>query len=473
MKNTKINKRRQKKLEKRKNINKAKRKLYNRLKTKEKIKARNIVYQLFNTITHFFPDLFDRIRQIEDFRKRAEYELVELITAGIAMFLFKEGSRNAFNNDRQEGNFEKNYKRFFKMRLPHMDTVNIIMRQLNEKELEELKRTMVQNILEKKSLHKYRFLKKWFVVAVDGTGLMSFSEKHCEHCLHKTYANGKTIYFHNALEAKLVCRNGFSISIATEWIENPDSEYQKQDCEQKAFKRLAKTLKFFYPRLPICITVDGLYPNEPFFEICTKNNWRFVVTFEDGNLPSIWKKIEHLKSFSTENEYSQVSIEDGKRIHRDYCWINGIDYNDYQLNWIECIETIGNSDDNKKKISRFVYLTNIKIDRSNAAEIVQTGRLRWKIENEGFNTQKNLGYNLEHKYSRVSWLAAKNYYQCLQIGQLINQLLELSLKFKELLDGKITIQHLWKCTIGFLIFGDIDSEKLSIIRQLRTQVLFE
>lgn len=49
--------------------------------------------------------------------------------------------------------------------------------------------------------------------------------------------------------------------------------------------------------------------------------------------------------------------------------------------------------------------------------------MRWKIENEGFNEQKNNGYELEHKYSEVSLRAAKNYYQCLQIACIINQLL--------------------------------------------------
>ena len=67
------------------------------------------------SLIHFFHDLFDRIRQIEDYRKKSDYELAELITAGIAMFLFKEGSRNAINNDRNEGNFLKNYKKIFKL----------------------------------------------------------------------------------------------------------------------------------------------------------------------------------------------------------------------------------------------------------------------------------------------------------------------------------------------------------------------
>jgi hypothetical protein len=332
---------------------------------------------------------------------------------------------------------------------------------------------MVRHLLQKKSLHKYRLFKKWFIVAVDGTGLVSFSEPHCENCLSKTYKNGKTIYFHNVLEAKLICRNGFSISLATEWIENSGENYNKQDCELRAFKRLAKTLKQFYPRLHICITVDGLYPNQPFFEICKEYGWCFVITFKDGNLPSVWKKVDDFKQQFTDNNDSQFTIENDKQIQRHYCWINHIDYHGFKLNWIECIETIENLNNHEITTSHFVYLTNIEINKDNAAEIVQTGRLRWKIENEGFNTQKNLGYNLQHKYSRVSWLAAKNYYQCLQIGHMVNQLLELSLAFKKLLTGKTTIQHLWKCMIGFLTYALINSDELSIFCQVKTQVRFE
>ena len=32
--------------------------------------------------------------------------------------------------------------------------------------------------------------------------------------------------------------------------------------------------------------------------------------------------------------------------------------------------------------------------------LVQRGRMRWKIENEGFNTQKRQGHHLEHQYSK-------------------------------------------------------------------------
>ena len=71
--------------------------------------------------------------------------------------------------------------------------------------------------------------------------------------------NGKTLYYHNVLEAKLVTPNGFALSLMTEFIENPGENPTKQDCELKAFYRLAQRLKKQFPRLPILLTMDGLF----------------------------------------------------------------------------------------------------------------------------------------------------------------------------------------------------------------------
>ncbi len=53
----------------------------------------------------------------------------------------------------------------------------------------------------------------------------------------------------------------------------------------------------------------------------------------------------------------------------------------------------------------------------------EQGRKRWKIENEGFNTQKKQGYNLEHMYSK-NYQAVKNHYYLMQIGHMIAQIME-------------------------------------------------
>ena len=65
------------------------------------------------------------------------------------------------------------------------------------------------------------------------------------------------------LEACLVSSNGFFISLASLWIEN-SAHYDKQDCERKAFIQLANELKKQYPRLPILILANGLYPYQRF-----------------------------------------------------------------------------------------------------------------------------------------------------------------------------------------------------------------
>ena len=466
MKASKSYKRLQKKREKRNHESKIKQKL-NRI---NKQKGENVVFHLFKTINHSFPDLIERMRQIEDCRKRSDYQLVELIMACIAMSIFKADSRNAFNNQRQEGNFKDNYQKIFKLRLPHMDTADNVMRRINPDELEQLKTDLIRILLEKKTLHKFRLFKKCFVIAVDGTGVMKFSKRHCEQCLTKTSKKGKVTYFHHVLEAKLICPNGFAISIATEWIENPEGDFDKQDCEMKAFPRLAEKIKKMFPRLPICITADGLYPNQTFFSICKLNHWSFIVTFKDGNLASVWQEVRILREMTSDNKYQQTIFKKQKKIKRDYTWLNDIDYQGFQLNWLECIETIEGPE--SEKTTRFVHVTDLKVDRSTTATISQTARLRWKIENEGFNTQKNQGYNLKHKFSRTSLIAAKNYYQCIQIAHLINQLSILSTTFQRLLSSKITIKHLWKCMTSFLLHAIIDPNEIDMISKLRIQVRF-
>ncbi|QEP41906.1 hypothetical protein D5085_01340 [Ectothiorhodospiraceae bacterium BW-2] len=59
------------------------------------------------------------MRELDECRTSTNYDLAALITACIAMFLFKAGSRNEMNNLREEKRFRKNYQRLFKMPLPH------------------------------------------------------------------------------------------------------------------------------------------------------------------------------------------------------------------------------------------------------------------------------------------------------------------------------------------------------------------
>ena len=72
-----------------------------------------------------------------------------------------------------------------------------------------------------------------------------------------------------------------------------------------------------------------------------------------------------------------------------------------------------------KKI-KFQWVSNIELTERNLEEMVAAGRSRWKIENEGFNNQKNGIYCIGHINSRDS-TAMKNHYLLTQIADMVMQ----------------------------------------------------
>jgi hypothetical protein len=52
------------------------------------------------------------------------------------------------------------------------------------------------------------------------------------------------------------------------------------------------------------------------------------------------------------------------------------------------------------------WLTQLEVNHATVVEVsLKGGRQRWHIENQGVNTQKNSGLNLEHAYSHEHWAA--------------------------------------------------------------------
>ena len=72
----------------------------------------------------------------------------------------------------------------------------------------------------------------------------------------------------------------------------------------------------------------------------------------------------------------------------------------------------------------------------------QGGRLRSKIENQGFNSQKNEGYNLEHAYSK-NYNAIKCFYHLMQIAHIINQLMQHGAQVKQIINESGSLENFY------------------------------
>ena len=82
-------------------------------------------------------------------------------------------------------------------------------------------------------------------------------------------------------------------------------EKRKQDCELKAFKRMAEKLKKAFPKLPIVLLMDSLYASKPVMDICKENEWDYIIRFKDGSIPYIAKEYEDIpeKEYVMNAEY--------------------------------------------------------------------------------------------------------------------------------------------------------------------------
>lgn len=303
--------------------------------------------------------------------------------------------------------------------LPHSVTINEYLERLEPAQLQEIIQDEVYDLIRRKSFDEAKFLKKWLVI-IDGSQLYSGSRRLNEKCLERHYnreTDEETVNYHSdVLEAKIIFGEKLIVSLGSEFIENNgedakrqkemSEEKRKQDCETKAFKRLAKKIKERYPRLPIILLADSLYASETVMNICRENNWDFIIRYKTGSIPSI------------AGEYDAIPEKETSG-HAEY--VNDIDYKGTTVNMLK----FGEEKTVKGKITRteFQWLTSIRITKKNAEKIATAGRKRWKIENEGFNRQKNWQGDITHV---CSWNAnaMKNHYLMMQISDMIKMLYE-------------------------------------------------
>jgi hypothetical protein len=266
------------------------------------------------------------------------------------------------------------------------------------------------------------------VLLLDATGLLCFPRRHCSHCLVQRQGT-QTLYLHHVLEAKLLGPAGVVVSLGSEFIENADAgdvrgktaEEVKQDCELKALARLAPRIKRAFPQAPFVLAVDSLYACGPVFALAEQLKWSLVATFKEGRTPALWREYQALLRQCPQNVLTR-RWGDGRV--QEFRWVPRLDYEDsegrpWTLNALECTETTAAGKD-----QYFAWVTPLPVGRQTVEAIAQQGgRDRWKMENEGFNRQKNSGLNLEHVYSTdpEKW---KAYYLLLQIAFILVQLVE-------------------------------------------------
>ena len=215
-------------------------------KPKEKDEQEELLKALVCTIHHYFGSwqaIFGRVRDVRN-PNLVTYPLTSLLCTGVMMFLFRLGARRQIKYQLRDNRpSQSKFGSWFDVEnVPHGDTLNYAFKGLDADEVQDVVCALVERLIRKKVLNNWRLFDN-YLIAVDGTGVLTFQEWHCQYCLTRKLNNGAVLYYHPVLEAKLITANGFAFSLLTEFIENRDPQASKQDCELKAFYRLVERLK--------------------------------------------------------------------------------------------------------------------------------------------------------------------------------------------------------------------------------------
>ena len=414
---------------------------------------KNFLNDLRKIIHKYLPDLTKLFSTLTDTRHKSyiTYKMRTIMMTRLFALLCGITTMTEINSKFNKEQAIKNLSIICNQELkeiPNWQTIQDVIETLNYDEIDEIRKYIFTALLRSKMFDRFRY-NNCIQLVVDATGLTSLDYNLNGNCLTRT-REGKVKYYKYVLEAKVVFGN-FVISLDSEWIENTDmnSEKQKQDCEINAFKRMAIRIKKNYPKLKFIITGDALYATTPMINICKNHKWHYIFNLKQSRLKNVFEQFE-----DNINDFNEVTKE-------NYFLSSGIIFKENTLNAFRYIEIKKN-----KKIV-FNYVSDLKIDNYNIEQIVTMGRKRWKIENEGFNEQKNGTFNISHLCSRYE-NALKIHYLFIQIAHIIRQLLEYGMSSVKEVKSFVTKKEISLFIINSLISSIITNlESFDLNFQLR------
>jgi hypothetical protein len=334
----------------------------------------------------------------------------------ILTFLLRDGSRHAFDGDRNSGQLPENMRQLCGQQWDAVRLGERLTVTCSENAKGHASRVavtavarilvlMVRRLMEMRLLDSARLFGRWWLIVIDGT--LQDRGRATPH--------GGARYRY-VVEAKLVGPQGTMFSLLTEFREVYDPVRDKEDCELNAFRRLAERLHAEFPRLAICLLLDGLYPVQSVFDLCAAYGWKFIATHREGRQPLAWEEaVQTMRLSPTLVAKSRRAGADGL-VEQTLRWTQPVPFGRHLF------QVLFSGEISPKTATLWVWVTNFLLTHQNVHAIAnQGGRARQGIENV-FNVEKNGGFGLEHAFC-ANTTASQNYHLMMQVAHMLEQLL--------------------------------------------------
>lgn len=274
-------------------------------------------------------------------------------------------------------------------------------------------------------IDSFRTTDKQLLLALDGTDYFSSQKLHGPCCSSKTHGNGKVCYSHTVVTPVLVKPGSDKvIPLAPEFI-RPQDGHEKQDCEINASLRWLESRGSHYAALGTTVLGDDLYCHEPFCRALLAKGFEFILVCKPLSHKTLYEWVDDLERTGIVKTRVQTRWT-GKRHETDTyrygCDVPLRDADDALIvNWCEITTRSGDG----KVLYRNAFATSLAINEANVAEVVASGRARWKIENENNNTLKTKGYCFEHNFGHGQKFLSSLLATLIMLAYLVHTLLDL------------------------------------------------
>ena len=393
--------------------------------------SKNTTEVFSKTMFHYIPKILKYIDEIKEPRKSCEYSMRYLIVSEMLMLLSEGKSQRFTETAYKDTKYLENISKIIEEKIekvPDAEIYTDVFSRIENEEIEKFHNKINYRMLRNKVYEEEKVLGKYNTL-LDGSRFQKAHYEISPEWLSQT-KDGKTTWYLAILEMKLAAKN-MAISLMHEMIRNEDKKTEeeneedvkkkseeriKQDCEINASKRLLERFRKEYPRLPVRIIADSLYPSKELIEICDRLKLEYIFVLQDKKIPTITREFLNLVSMP---EGNREIMETDKKIKLTM-WVNDIDYKGKKENIIRQIT----KDKKTGQESVWMWMTNREITKKNVYKIIYCAKTRDYIENQGFREQKvTSGIDLEHVYSK-NVKAIKVIYTIIQITHLILQIME-------------------------------------------------
>ena len=344
-----------------------------------------------------------RIAPLPDHRKKGpntRYAIQDAALGALGIFFTQSPSFLASQRRLQHTTGQHNAQTLFDVQqIPCDNHVRTRLDPITPSALDPVGVEVFEGLEQHRMLTHFRVLGQQLLVALDGTNSFSSTAMHGPHCLRRSLRNGQTLSSHAAITPVIVCPGHAQVlALPPEYIMPQDGQ-DTQDCERAAGKRwLGRHAEHVASHGVTCLG-DDLSSNQPFCALVVQHGCHCIFPCTPDSQATLYERRAFWQATDA------LATHEGRHCNGRFTAVTLVrsindvrlrsDDNAWSVHWFDLTVVHAKTGEQRYHNS---CLTTHPLTADNVVDVAQSGRGRWKIDNENTHVLKTKGYHLAHNF---------------------------------------------------------------------------